>query len=425
MRTGKSSVWMSVMVLVVGAIGFLGSAQAGWVDNFDQPTFDARWGIDIPAPPRATITLDTANDWAHFAATGNTDMWTVRNFAPILWTASPAGDFRMDTHVMTSTSQDRTVSGLTVYGDGVGSDDGEKPNFSLGLDHWSSSNRLGKLQGLGTNNPAIAEPATGGEAWLRLQLNRGAGVGGVDRYTTLFKAQASGPWHTLASLDRNVANARVGLFMKTAGGGRTSDFSVASLEEISSPSAVPLTKQWDFETGTLEGWTVVPGSTFDPQPTNSTRTFFNRSGNWHLGSTETSAGGFNDSFTGIIESPTFTLDSDAVIEMLVGGGIHPWAGTPDNPAPGSTAVNLERLVGGTWEALFTVTGVNNNAMREITWDLSEYAGDTVRIRLYDMATGGWGNICLDNVRVHGIPEPTTLALLGLGGLALLRRRKKQ
>lgn len=426
MGVSRRSVWMGILVVALA----VGTAQAGWIDNFDQPgDFDPRWGQDEPDPGRGTVVLDTANDLAHFDATANTDMWTVRNAAPILWTATPAGDFYIDTHVVIDTGQNVTVSGLVVYGDGAGSDDGEKPNFSLGLDHWNGGNRLAKMQGLGTNNPAVAESATGGELWLRLQLNRDAGVGGVDRYVGMFKRQETDPWSTLHVLDRDVDNARVGLVQKTGGGGRTSDFSFAALQEISAPSALPLREQWDFETGTLEGWSVLPGSTFDPQPTNSTRTFFNRSGDWHLGSTETTGGGFNDGFTGIIESPEFVLGADAALEMLVGGGIHPWSGTPDAPGQGITAVNLERLANNTWEVLHTVTGINNNAMRAVSWDLSEYAGEQVRLRMYDQATGGWGNISLDNVRVYGnrldvIPEPCTLALLGLGGLAVLRRRRR-
>lgn len=45
---------------------------------------------------------------------------------------------------------------------------------------------------------------------------------------------------------------------------------------------------------------------------------------------------------------------------------------------------------------------------------------------YDMYTDGEsnvvGNILLDNVQITQVPEPMTLALLSLGGLALLRRR---
>ena len=38
-----------------------------------------------------------------------------------------------------------------------------------------------------------------------------------------------------------------------------------------------------------------------------------------------------------------------------------------------------------------------------------------------LVAGGWGTVYVDNVSV--VPEPTTMALLALGGVGLLRRRK--
>jgi len=47
------------------------------------------------------------------------------------------------------------------------------------------------------------------------------------------------------------------------------------------------------------------------------------------------------------------------------------------------------------------------------------AGEAVEFRLL----GYGGGIRLDNVSITAIPEPSTLALLGLTGVALLRRRR--
>ncbi|HOD82047.1 MAG: PEP-CTERM motif protein [Planctomycetes bacterium ADurb.Bin126] len=236
---GIRTIMATVAVLAV----WVGMAQAGFVDNFDQAAFDARWGLDTPNPALGDITLDTVNDWAHFQAYGNTDMWGSRNNAPILWTPSPAGDFYIETRVTMPAAQNGTVSGLVVYGDGVGSDDGEKPNFSVGLDQWGAAHV--KIQGLGTNNPATAIPVPAGQAWLRLEVDRDGGVGGVDRYSALYKLNAGDPWQHLAILDRDVPNARMGLVMKTSDRSRSSDFSYAASGELA--PAAPVWNLWSVD----------------------------------------------------------------------------------------------------------------------------------------------------------------------------------
>ena len=47
--------------------------------------------------------------------------------------------------------------------------------------------------------------------------------------------------------------------------------------------------------------------------------------------------------------------------------------------------------------------------------------ESLRVELFD--TGG-GQALFDNVRLEAVPEPTTTALLGLGGLALILRRRR-
>jgi levanase len=142
-----------------------------------------------------------------------------------------------------------------------------------------------------------------------------------------------------------------------------------------------------------------------------------------------------DAPTGILESPSFVLEEEAHFELLVGGGFHAWnpAWDPDNlPAAsttGSTTVNLERQVGpNDWEVIFSEAGRGDEAMHYIRWDATAYEGDTVRLRVYDNNTGGWGHVNVDNIRYYSaVPEPSSVILVGVGALALAgyaaRRRK--
>ena len=48
---------------------------------------------------------------------------------------------------------------------------------------------------------------------------------------------------------------------------------------------------------------------------------------------------------------------------------------------------------------------------------------TLRFTVSSNATAG-NNIAIDNLSLNGVPEPATMSLLALGGIAMLRRRKK-
>ncbi len=63
--------------------------------------------------------------------------------------------------------------------------------------------------------------------------------------------------------------------------------------------------------------------------------------------------------------------------------------------------------------------INATAVLAADFNVS-YPIDTVRLGLGLSSAGGGANF--DNVKLEVIPEPASLALLGLGGLAMLRRR---
>ncbi|MCP5537501.1 MAG: PEP-CTERM sorting domain-containing protein [Akkermansiaceae bacterium] len=69
----------------------------------------------------------------------------------------------------------------------------------------------------------------------------------------------------------------------------------------------------------------------------------------------------------------------------------------------------------------------HNGVAVGTFDISGLtAGDEVWIRLTELRPGGvtTGDLIVDNLSVNIVPEPSSAALLGLGGLALILRRRK-
>ncbi len=214
---------------------------------------------------------------------------------------------------------------------------------------------------------------------------------------------------------------------------------------------------WDFEGGDLGAFSVVPGTgtAFDQQPVygdNLAGRSAPRSaallgggiqGDWFVGTYDlrpTSGdpvGTQGDGVTGIVESTSFVLLPGAQFDASIGGGRHGWDPTwdPDsNPPPiaagnSPTTLNLERQVGpDDWEVIFSATGKNNEVTNWVHWDASGYAGETVRLRIYDLHSGGWGHINVDDINYYStIPEPSTCVLAGIAGVALAvvaRRRRK-
>ncbi|MDP6513118.1 MAG: fibronectin type III domain-containing protein [SAR202 cluster bacterium] len=190
---------------------------------------------DIPDPDLASITLDDANDRLVFATTGNTDMWTTRNNAPIGYILKPDGPlWFMEAEIELATANNTQVFGFTVYDD----IDGAKGDFTYGLDYWNPGNPMVKFQGLGDNNPDINTSAAGTtRVILRMEVEDDGGGPGIARYRMKYDLLLGGGMQTLGMYDSNVNNARVGVMIKTAAA-RTGY--VHSLEIDSVPPGQPV-----------------------------------------------------------------------------------------------------------------------------------------------------------------------------------------
>jgi hypothetical protein len=151
----------------------------------------------------------------------------------------------------------------------------------------------------------------------------------------------------------------------------------------------------------------------------------------------------SDGVTGAIRTDAFVVTANSTVDYLIGGGNHAWnIGTMDpddlttaavgaNTSSGPSSFNLEREIApGNWEVVLTDTGPNANSLTAEQWDLSAYAGDTVRFGIYDLTNGGWGHIDVDWIRLNGdaatnaVPEPATMSLLALGVAGLVSRRRR-
>ena len=150
--------------------------------------------------------------------------------------------------------------------------------------------------------------------------------------------------------------------------------------------------RFDFESGDLQGWQIVEGQ-FEQLITdraglpNHPRQPFNKQGKYLIftGHRMKQARG-DDSQIGLIESPAFVLRGDQM-SFLVGGGVGK-----------NTYVALCSKAG---KELQKVSGENGPALRRIHWDVSEYQGQTVKLRIVDQSQVDWGHVTFDDFSCEG------------------------
>ena len=144
----------------------------------------------------------------------------------------------------------------------------------------------------------------------------------------------------------------------------------------------------------------------------------------------------------IFSSPAFFLDGsgDLTFDLKSGTQGTPYSNISDIPDADATGsgvlgVGLRRVSDGAY-VLTAQRGGSGGSWVTKTFtqaQLTPYVGSGgsnaagYQVDMWDTYQGGWGHLEIDDVSIPGdfVPEPATLALLGLGGLATLLGRKRR
>ena len=146
-----------------------------------------------------------------------------------------------------------------------------------------------------------------------------------------------------------------------------------------------------FESGSLQDW-ETQGTAFDSTPVKGDAVAKRRSdmrsghrGEFWVGSYEA----HGDAAIGTLTSVPFPV-SQPYASFLIGGG-----------STAKTRVEILNAANGT--VIFTATGPDNERMKQMFVDLRPFQGASIRIRLVDEATTGWGHLNFDEFVFHDAP----------------------
>ncbi|MBT3201651.1 MAG: PEP-CTERM sorting domain-containing protein [Phycisphaerales bacterium] len=217
---------LSISICFMLVTAFTAQASVFHTD-FTESTLGDITGLnkDAPGAPTQDFSLNTVNDTLDFVTT-NADMWGARSNAPIAWVAAPTmangAVWSVETYLsMIEGGNHSEVAGLTFYG----GPDNARPDFGFGLDDWNGWHV--RLQGLGDNSPNVGGAHLGNATgtFLRVEITEG---GATDTYNFFYKVNSGDSWSQLGGVATNYAssfaNSRVGLFLKSNGGGGAAQF---------------------------------------------------------------------------------------------------------------------------------------------------------------------------------------------------------
>ena len=141
----------------------------------------------------------------------------------------------------------------------------------------------------------------------------------------------------------------------------------------------------DFESTSYDAWKVT-GDAFGPGPAEGALP-----GQMHVdgftGKRLVNSFYQGDNSTGSVQSPEFTIERN-YLRFLIGGGKH------------AEQLALQLIVDG--KAVRTATGPNDRPggserLDVSFWDVTEFKGRSVSLRIIDQAQGGWGHINVDEI----------------------------
>lgn len=160
---------------------------------------------------------------------------------------------------------------------------------------------------------------------------------------------------------------------------------------------------FDFESG-MQGWQVADGKFGSlhcgRDVYHHSGEKYNKKGKYFLSTLDKKNGGPDDSHTGVVESPVFTLLGPTVT-MIIGGG-------------GSKSTYAAICEAETGKEYARGAGKNEQVMHPVEWNVPELVGKKVFIKLVDNNTGGWGHITLDHVIAKGRVDKAATAKLRKG-----------
>lgn len=119
-------------------------------------------------------------------------------------------------------------------------------------------------------------------------------------------------------------------------------------------------------------------------------------------------------------------DAPGVTIQVGAGGTYSWQGSAAATEYNTATLTFGKIAGGTWSSLYEMeipvyTRYNLSAYSALQ-NISLNAGDTLTLYVRKVG-GGYVDCDMSSATLLLVPEPTALALLGLGGLVLLRRRR--
>jgi len=212
-------------------------------------------------------------------------------------------------------------------------------------------------------------------------------VAGAPNYTCELQAatDVAGPWTNIGGVA--VSSLGVGQFEEASASDQRFYRATNSLVWNAPPSTDFVIA--DFEQPTYGAW-VSNGTAFGSGPAQGTLPNQNPvSGYVGSGLVNSYLGG--DSTTGTLTSPPFVI-TKPYLTFLIGGGNIP------------AVVGMNLIISNV--VVKTATGANNEVLTPQQWDVSAYLGQTARLQIFDSATGGWGHINVDQIKLSDEAFPS-------------------